>query len=207
MIFSFTDLCNCLSNPCKLLSIQTIHSSKEFHCSVTQWKRNLFLLYTLNLSPTNFMRISIKDHFKKIAQLCASLIQNCSINSSQSLLGNFDKVVVGHIEPEHSGQREHQFLIISTLDPPWEKDSLHIQRNSRKYTSDSYQMHQTCKDLHHEIKLYGFAPAQIHVIFLSFHKMQSETSYKQVLLWCLKWENVGGGETRGRETRLLYTKN
>lgn len=37
-----------------------------------------------------------------IARLCASLIQNCSINSNQSLLGNFIKVVIVHIEPEHS---------------------------------------------------------------------------------------------------------
>jgi len=43
-------------------------------------------------------------------------------------------------------------------------------------------MHQSCNDLHYEIKLCGFAPAQIHVIFPSFRKMQSETSYKQVLL-------------------------
>lgn len=31
-------------------------------------------------------------------------------------------------------------------------------------------MHQGCNGLHYEIKFYGFAPAKIHVIFLSFHK-------------------------------------
>lgn len=43
-------------------------------------------------------------------------------------------------------------------------------------------MHQSCNDLHYEIKLYGFVPAQIHVIFLSFHKMWSETSYNSLVM-------------------------
>lgn len=102
--------------------------------------------------------------------------------SRQNLLGNFIKVVIVHTEPEFSGQKENQFLIVSTLEPPREKDLLWIQRNSVKYTSDSYQMHQSCNDLHYEIKSYSFAPAEIHVIFLSFHTKQSETSHKQVPL-------------------------
>lgn len=107
---------------------------------------------------------------------------NCSLSSSQSLLCDFIKIVIVHIEPECSGRKENQFLTVSTLEPPREKDSLPIQRNSMKCAGDSCQMHQSCNDLHYEIKFCGFAPAEIHVIFLSFHKTQSETSQASVVV-------------------------
>lgn len=107
---------------------------------------------------------------------------NCFLSSSQNLLGNFIRVVIVRIEPECSGQKENQFLIVSSLEPPREKDSLQIQRNSVKCTSDSYQMHKSCNNLHYETNFHGLAPAEIHMIFLSFHKKQSETSDKQVPL-------------------------
>lgn len=57
--------------------------------------------------------------FENIARLCAGLRQNCSFNSSQSLLHNFDKVVIVRIEPEHSrAERElfsHCFYFGSSL--------------------------------------------------------------------------------------------
>lgn len=33
-------------------------------------------------------------------------------------MSNFDKVAIVHTQSEHSGQKEDQFLILSTLDPP-----------------------------------------------------------------------------------------
>lgn len=44
--------------------------------------------------------------------------KNCCLSSSQNLLGNFDKVVIVHVEPECSGQKENQFLIVSTWSLP-----------------------------------------------------------------------------------------